>query len=59
MSDSLGRVDRASATACCEGSGETVKGDARSGASGRAVRFACFFRIFLVASEVTYWNCRR
>lgn len=25
---------------------------------GSAVRFACFLRIFRVASALAYWNCR-
>ena len=33
-----------------------MNGEVRSGAKGRAVRFACFFKIFLVASAVTSWN---
>ena len=37
-------------------SAATAKGEVKSGASGSAVRFACFLRIFLVASDVTYWN---
>lgn len=36
-----------------------MNGEARSRGKGRAVRFACFFKIFLVASAVTSWNYGR